>query len=373
MQVRKLDTSRRRDVCQFINFPFVLYRDCPQWVPPFVDEMKLALNRDKHPFYRHSEADFYVVESERETLGRIAVLNNRNFNAFRHSRTGFFYYFDAINDVQVSRALFGAAFEWACARGLDKLIGPKGLAHADAVGILIEGFEHRPAMGVPYNYPYYQALVEDAGFEKETDSLSAYIGPEYKLSPRVYELAARVAERRGLSIKTFRDEKELRAWAGRIGDVFNASFSEFEDFWPLTEEEIKLNTERLLAIADPRLIKLVMKGDEVIGFIFAFPDISAAIQRVRGRLWPFGWLDLKREFKRTKWVNLNGAGILAGHRGVGADTLLAVELEKTVRGFGFEHADIVQVGETNLKSKGEIEAFGAKFYKRHRIYRRVLP
>ena len=117
-------------------------------------------------------------------------------------------------------------------------------------------------------------------------------------------------------LKSFRSKRELRQWVGRIQQVYNAAFAQRIEYCPVTEEEDRAIGERLLAIADPRLVKLVMKGEEMVGFLFAFPDISAAIQRTRGRLWPFGWVTLLREFKCTDWVAVNGVGLVPGHRGV---------------------------------------------------------
>jgi hypothetical protein len=372
MRVRKLDTTRAQDVRQFINFPFKLYRACPQWVPPILPEIKLVLNRNKHPFYRHSSADFFVVESEGQTLGRIVVMDNRNYNAHHGRKDSFFYYFEEVEDVEVARDLFNAAFDWARGRGLEQIVGPKGFLQGDGLGLLLEGFEHRPAVGIPYNYSYYDALMRGSGFEKETDFLSGYLPGGHELPQRFYEVAERVKTRRGFWIKSFTSEKEMRRWIYRIGQVYNKSFSDNWEYCPLTKEEMDVVAERLIAIADPRLIKLVMKGDEIVGFVFAFPDISAAIQKTQGRVWPFGWIHLLREFKRTNWVNLNGLGLLEGHRGVGANAVLYTELAKSVTDFGFEHADVVQVEENNTKSLGEMAAIGVTWYKQHRIYRRVL-
>jgi hypothetical protein len=372
MPVRKLDTRRAPDVRQFINFPFELYRNCPQWVPPILPEIKLILNRDKHPFYRHSDADFFVAESEGQTLGRIAVMDNRNYNAHHGRKHGFFYFFEAVEDFEVARALFTAAFDWARSRELDCFIGPKGFLQGDGMGILVEGFKHRPAIGIPYNYPYYDDLLRDSGFEKETDFASGYLRGDHGLPQRFYEIAERVKARRGFWIKSFTSQREMRRWIQRVGKVYNETFTDNWEYCPLTEEEMDIVAERLLAISDPQLMKLVMKGDEIVGFVFAFPDISAAIQKTQGRVWPFGWIYLLREFKRTNWVNLNGLGLLEKHRGVGANAVLYTELAKSVYEFGFEHADVVQVEELNTKSLGEMAAIGVTWYKRHRIYRRAL-
>jgi len=369
MRVCKLDTTRARDVRQFIDFPFELYRDSPQWVPPFLPEMKLVLNRSKHPFYAHSEADFFVAESEGQTLGRIAVMNNRNYNTYHGRKHGFFYYFDIVEDRQVARSLFDAALGWAGHHGLDHLLGPKGFLQGDGLGMLVEGFEHRPAMGIPYNYPYYGALVQDAGFDKETDFLSGYLRGDHVLPQRFFELAEKVKARRGFWIKSFSNKQEMRQWIQRFGEIYNRIFTENWEYCPVTEAEMDVIADRLLDISDPRLMKLVMKGGEIIGFLFAFPDISAAIQRARGRIWPSGWFHLLREFKRTKWVNLNGLGLIESHRGVGANAVLYAEVSKSVQDFGFEHADVVQVEERNAHSLGDMAAIGVNWYKRHRIYR----
>jgi hypothetical protein len=334
--------------------------------------MKLILNRNKHPFYHHSPAEFFVAESEGQTLGRIAVMDNRNYNKYHGRRDSFFYYFEVVEDVEVAHALFDAAFDWARSHGLERIVGPKGFLQGDGLGLLVEGFEHRPAIGIPYNYAYYDALMRDLGFEKETDYFSGYLRGDHQLPQRFYDIAEKVKARRGFWIKSFTREKEMRQWVHRVGEIYNDVFTENWEYCPLTEEEMDVVADRLIAISNPRLMKLVMKGEEIIGFVFAFPDISAAIQRTKGRVWPFGWIHLLREFKRTNWVNLNGTGLLPGHRGLGANAVLYTELSKSVYEFGFEHADVVQVEEGNTKSLGDMAAIGVRWYKRHRIYRRVL-
>lgn len=372
MQIRKLDTTRKKDVHQFIRFPFALYRDSPLWVPPFWPEMTAVMDRSKHPFYAHSKADFFVAEENGETLGRIAVMDNRNYNRYHQRAVSFFYYFDAIDDEAVARSLFDAASDWAQHAGLNLLVGPKGMLQGDGIGMLVEGFEHRPAMGIAYNYDYYPRLVSALGFEKETDFLSGYLAGKHVLPARYQEVAAKVSARRGLSIKSFASEKELRQWIDRIGQVYNDAFVANWEYAPITPAEMKIIADRLLSISDPRLIKLVMKGDDIVGFVFAFPDISAGIQKARGRIWPIGWFFLLREFKRTRWVNFNGLGLLPAHQGSGGTAILFSELAKTAEVFDFEHADVVQVEEGNAKSQAEMATIGVRWYKRHRVFRRAI-
>lgn len=369
MQIRRVDTARRGEVNRFIQFPFELYRTCPQWVPPLWQEMRLVLNREQHPFYEYSDAEFLIAEHQEEVVGRLAVMNNRNYNRHHGQRIAFFYYFDVVNDLGVAQALFDAGQTWARTQGLTTLIGPKGFLQGDGLGMLAEGFEHRPAMGIPYNYAYYNDFMERLGFVKETDFYSGYLAGSHELPPRFFEVADRVKARRGFEIKSFSSERELRQWIGRIGQLYNDCFVDNWEYCPITPAEMQAIADRMLSIANPRLIKLVMKGDDLIGFVFPFPDLSAAIQKAQGRLWPIGWLYLLREFSRTKWVNFNGLGLLPQHQGVGANSILYTEVARTIRECGFEHADVVQVEERNAKSQGDMAAIGVSWYKKHRIYR----
>jgi L-amino acid N-acyltransferase YncA len=373
MQVRKIDTSRARDVRQFIRFPFDLYKDCEQWVPPLLPEMRLALNRRKYPFYRNSEADFFVVESEGQTLGRIVAIDNRPYNAYHGTRVAFFYYLDIVNDLQVSRLLFDAAFEWARARGLDTMYGPNGLLRYDGHGLLVEGFEHRPSLGLAYNYAYYGDLVEDAGFEKSHDYLSGHVSKGYDLPQRFYEIAEKVQARRGYQVRSFKRTGELLALAPALHRIYEEAFVQVWGYYPVEQEEIEALIRRIATIADPRLIKIVLKDEEPVGFVIAYPDVSAAVQRTKGRLWPFGWIQILRERTRTEWVTFNGVGVLPKYQGMGANAVLYAELAKTfmANDFQFLHGDYVQVAETNLESLGDAIALQMEWFKRHRVYRRA--
>lgn len=376
MHLQQLDSLRGRDARRFANrfvrLPFQLYGDCPQWVPPLVSDVKRSLDREKHPFYRHSAAEFYLVERDGQDVGRLAVMQHRAYNEYRGTAEAFFGLFECVDDVQVSRLLFDAAFGWARERGLEAIIGPRHLGSAEPAGILVRGFEHRPAMGMAYNYPYYDALLVDSGFEKVSDSLSGYLSGDHELPERFYRLADKVKERRGWWVKAFSSKDEMRQWIPRVARVFRESFLEFEDFVPPTDDEVAAFAGTLLTIAHPSLIKLVMQGDEVIGFLFAYHDITEALQRAGGRLLPFGWLHLLLGRRRTEWVNINGAGVLPAYQGRGASILLYTEMARTIQSFSFRHADVVAVGEDNIKSRSDMESIGVKWYKAHRSYRRAV-
>lgn len=374
LNIEKIDTSSKAQVRRFVRIPFQFYEKTPQWVPPILIDIEAMLNPKKHPFYEHSVGDFFVAVRDGKDVGRLAVFENVNFNKYHGTKKAQFYFFECEDNQETANALFERAFEWARARGLDTMIGPKGLGPLDGYGILVEGFEHRQMMTMMnYNHPYIPKLVEALGFEKEVDFVSCYANThEFKMPERIYRIAERVEKRGTLAVKRFKNKRELISWAPRIGEAYNKTFIRNWEYVPLTDREIKFVVDNIMTIADPRLIKIITHKDDVIGFLFGFADVSAALQRNKGRLFPFGIIDLLLEIKRTKWVSLNGEGVLEEFQGMGGNALLYAEIGKTVRDYGFEHADMTQVAETAVQMRQDLINLGGKPYKNHRVYRRKI-
>lgn len=372
MDIITVDTTDRRQVRQFLALPFRLYRQVPQWVPPLDPDARLMLDRQHHPFYQHSAAEFFLAVEDGRAIGRLAVLDNHNYNVFHKERTAFFCLFECENNPQAARGLFEAAVAWARQRGLERLLGPKGFTALDGVGLLVQGFEHRPAFGVPYNLPYYAALVEAAGLKRKGDVLSGHFEVGRPFPSKIHEVARRIEQRRGLHIARFKTRRDLEALVPRLGELYNSALDGPPNNVPLTLAELRMLADQLLSYADPRLVKAVMKGDEMIGYLFAYPDVSAAVQRSKGRLWPLGWLDLLLEFKRTPWVNVSGAGILRKFRGPGGMAILFSEMHKSIIEGGFKHADLVQISADDDPLQHELRDLGIDLYKAHRLYERPL-
>ncbi len=324
--IHLIDTSDRSDVERFVRFPFHLYRSSRQWVPPILSSARGRLYRKRHPAYRTCDADFFIALQGEEIVGRIAVVEPRRRNAYRGQRSAFFCMFDVVEDAEVAQALFAAARDWARARGLETLSGPEAFSPFDGLGILVKGFEHRPALLQTYNYPYYDRLIQAAGLRKQTDYISCYLSGAFELPERISQLVAKIKERRGLRTLVLRSKAEVRAVAPRVIAAYNAAFAANREFVPIDEADGERIARNLLAMTDPELITLVVKGDEIVGFTLGFPDVSAALQRCRGRLLPVGWAMLRQEARRTRWINFNGGGILPQYQGLGVTGVLYDEM-----------------------------------------------
>jgi hypothetical protein len=373
LNIEKINTDNKSQVKRFVELPYRLYKDCLQWVPPLHVDAYMYLNRKKHPFHEHSDIDFFIAVRDGRDVGRIAAIENKPFNKYHNVKESNFFLFDCENDPEAATALFNTVTEWSQARGLDTVIGPKGMGPLDGYGVLVFGHEHRQTMTMlNYNFPYYQQLVESQGFEKEVDFVSCFLpADKFHIPERVERITQRVMQRGGLQVKKFKNKKEMVSWASRIGKAYNNAFVNNWEYYPLTQREIDFVVANIMTIADHRLIKIITHGEDVVGFLFAFHDVSAALQRAHGRLFPFGLLDILLELKRTNTVAVNGMGILPEFQGHGGNAMLYSEMGHTLLDFQqFVHVEMTQVAETTEQMRADLKNLNGVEYKNHRVYRK---
>jgi GNAT superfamily N-acetyltransferase len=182
----------------------------------------------------------------------------------------------------------------------------------------------------------------------------------------------KIRERSGLRVHTFRSKRELKRWIPALQEINNVSFGHVWGFYPIDADEARESGRQLLQVADPKLLSVVLKGDEIAGFMFVFRDVSAALRKTRGRLWPFGWVRILWSLKTSRRLSGNGIGLLPRYQGKGATSLLYAEMSRTLTAVKAVHCDVALALETNVKSLADMNAIGTDWYKRHRVYRRAL-
>ncbi len=375
LNIEKVNTDDKRQVKRFVELPFRIYADCPQWVPPLNVDAYNQLDRKKHPFHEHSTVDFFLAVRDERDVGRIAAIENKPYNEYQKTQTVNFFLFECENDLEAAVALFDAVANWAKTRGLDTIVGPKGMGPLDGYGVLVFGHEHRQTMTMlNYNHAYYQSLLEAQGFEKEVDFVSCYLpADQFQMPDRVKRIAERVMERGHLEVKKFKNKRELVSWAKRIGKAYNNAFVNNWEYYPLTPREIDFVVDNILTIADHRLIKLITHGEDVVGFLFAFHDVSTAMQRAKGKLFPFGLVDILLELRRTSTVSVNGMGILPEFQGHGGNALLYYAMGNTLLDFKqFTHVEMTQVAETTEQMRADLKNLNGIEYKNNRVYRKLI-
>jgi len=368
MEIGEVAGHRNRRA--FLDLPGRVYADLPLWVAPLRREERRMLD-PRHPFYRHSTAAFFVAEDHGEVVGRIAVLDHRRWNQHRGSRDAIFTLFESIDDESVATGLFEAAAQWATSRGLVDLVGPIGMLPSDGHGVLVEGFELPPVLGVGYHPPYYDRLIKAAGFIKATDYLSGRVAVDHDVPAALFAAADAAAAAGGYRVVTLRSRRELRRWAPRIGELYNGTFQSNWEHIPVDEAEIRAMADQFLPIADPRLIAFLEHGDDIAGYLLILPDVASAVRRARGRLTPGAVLSVLRAVRTTREVILLGFGITPPHRGAGANLVMYATLARKAAEHRFRSAEVVQVEEGNIAMMRNMGALGVPWTKRHRIYRRT--
>lgn len=368
--VREVDLADHRQVARFIKLPFDLYRGVPQWTPPLKMDMQRLMDPRRNAFFRHSQAGFFLAERGGRPAGRIAAIRQRFYNEKHHNDTAFFYWFESVDDSAVSAALFTAAEDWARSRGCRRMLGPIGFTQPDPPGILVRGFEHEGTVNVPWHFPYYERLVEAAGFASHTDYLSGYFDRSFKVPADLMAQADQAAARWGYTVRGYRTKKEMWEWVSRSFDTYLEAFGTVPDFFPMSPEEYEKLAEDMITLAEPSAMKVLFRGEELHGFLLGIRDITPGLRRARGRLLPFGWWHLLRSLRASRQCNIIGLGVVPGHRRGGANLVLFASLIRTLSALDMDRAEIVQVVASNINTTGDMTRFGARWDKCHRVYRR---
>jgi hypothetical protein len=377
LAVEEIDLSRQDQVRRFVDLTYHLHEGIPQWVPPLRADEKTYLDRRRHPFYGHSEASFFLAVEEGRDIGRLAVLNNRPYNQHHQSQTAQFYLFECENNQEATNALFEAGFQWAWQRGLRRMIGPKGFSVLDGFGLLVKGFDLPQVMSLlTYNPPYYADLVESNGFTKEIDFLSASLEAEdFHLPPWLTDLAASVEEKYSLRGRHFSMQEaatEWNSWSERLITLYNQTFIDSWEYWPLTLSDIRFVSNSIRPLVRPELMTVIEKGRELEGFLFAFPDVSAALRRAQGKLSFLTLADLLIERQRSRGVVLYALGLSPRLRLEGGVAVLISHLEKMARKNHIRHVDFTEIAESTWQVLNELQAFGIRTDRVHRVYHRDL-
>jgi len=301
------------------------------------------------------------------------MADNHRYNQFHNTKTALFYYFESVDEQEVADGLFQRGFEWAHAKSLNHVLGPKGFTVLDGFGMLVKGFEYQPAFNQPYNPHYYPELVVSLGFKKLKDIYTGRMDDSIVWPEKIRKAARLVRQKRGFSATEITTKKELIQVIEEFKRLYNESLAGPAGNAQLTDEDMEAMVSQLLWIADPRLVKLIYKDGKAVGWILAYPDIGKALQKTKGRLFPFGWLQILIEKNRTEWIDLNGIGIIEEYQRLGGTAILFDEIYKSILETGqYRYGEFLQVREENINIQLEAANLDIDFHKTHRLYERDL-
>ena len=369
MPVEIREVTSERELARFIRFPFELYEGNDCWVPPLLFDERNTLRRDKNPAFDFCEAKYWLAFRGGKIAGRVAGIINRTYVETWHRRYARFGWIDFIDDPEVSRALLGTVEAWAEVRGMHAVHGPLGFTDMDREGMLVEGFHELGTMATMYNFPYYPAHLEGHGYAKDVDWVEFEVRTPETIPERAEQISRRVLERRRLRILDARSARDFLPYAAAIFEVINAAYAKLYGFVPLTRRQIEFYTKQYFPNVVPDYVKILLDHEgHPAGFVIGMPSLSRALQKAKGRLFPFGIFHLLRALRHPKHVDLLIGAIRPDLQGSGADALLITELAATFIQNGILSAESNPELEKNLRVQGHWKHFKARQHKRRRCY-----
>jgi GNAT superfamily N-acetyltransferase len=369
--------SGKADIRRFLDLPFALYRDDPNWVAPLYIERLEHLDAAKNPYFLHADAQLFLAERDGRVVGRISAQSDRLRRQHHDDGVGQFGFLDAEDNAGTFAALLAAAGQWLAARGHRAIQGPFNFSINDEMGMLVDGFSTPPNMMMGHGLPHYPRRIEEQGFTKAKDVIAYEIDVATEL-PRAmratYEKALASEE---IAIRPF-DKRHLDRDLGIVIAIFNDAWSENWGFVPFTREELALLGKNLKMLVANEYIAIASYRGEPSAMAVTLPNINDCLQGLGGRLLPFGWAKLAWNLlaRPPRSVRMPLMGVLRKHHGTMVGSALAIGAIDTVRryhlGRGTRHAELSWILEDNMPMRRLIEAIGGRPYKTYRIYERAL-
>lgn len=357
---------------QFATFSNKLYKDCEAYCPRLVLDELNTFNPKKNPSYDVCESIQYLAYRDGKVVGRIAGIINRVANERWGVKKVRFGWIDFIDDMEVSRALLDAVAAWGKSKGMNELNGPVGFTDWDYEGLLIEGFEYLAPMASLYNFPYYEKHIEAYGLTKENDWIEMQLEAQCETPERVLRIDKLVRERYHLRVDKVHSSKELeRKYGMEYMDMLDEAYQKLYNFQPMTPRQKEHYKKVYFPLLNFDFVTIVVNDkNEIVGIGLGMPDISHALRRCKGRLFPFGWIGVLRALKAKKMevFDLLLIGVRPDYQGLGVNAVIIAEQHPYFRQYGIQRVETTSIMETNTRSIANWEMFPHKQHKRRRAY-----
>jgi len=360
----------KADLNTFLKVPYAIHgKDHPQYVYPLLGQMRQFFDREKNPFFRHAEAELWVARDGDRLVGRIAAAVDRVSNEYHDEQVGYFGFYECVPDDEAARLLLATARGWIGTREMRTMRGPGCFTtNHDYLGLLVEGFERRPRIGMPWNPPYYRKQLEDAGLAKAKDLWAWDITPPGgEIPARIARFAERIKGRQDFTIRNFRMD---RFWEDVeiVREIYHEAWQDNWGFVPLDREEFRHMAKDMKSMVDPGFLLIAEDDSGPIGFIMSTQDFNEALYPLKGRLLPFGWakfLLAKRKIGSARTLLL---GVKPEHRTKGVDVLLVYETMQYGMSHGFMSGECSWILEDNVSMNRILEKYGAHVSAVYRLY-----
>lgn len=363
----------KKEICEYVKFPFSLYKDNPYWIPPLISEEAEGFDKAKNPVFESADAKFYLAYKDGKPAGRIAAIVNWDEVNGQQKKKVRFGWYDVIDDIEVTKALLEKVYEFGRENGLEYVEGPMGFSNLDKVGLLTYGYDQIGTMITWYNHPYYVEHLEKLGYVKEKEyieSLFSFNG----IDPAPFLKAQQLVERRyALKAVNHTSTKQIMPRVDEMFDLFNTTYADLASFVGITEKQKAFFKKKYINLINPEYIKFIddAKG-KMIAFTIVMPSLSRALQKAKGKLFPFGFIDLLQAKKKNKEVIFYLIGIAPEYQNKGVTAIIFGEYYKTFLKNKVETCIRTPELEENHAIHNLWKNFNPVIHKRRRTYKKDL-
>lgn len=366
--IREIHT--KKELKDFIRFGIDLYKNCEFAAPPLLMDDLLNLTKGKNPALDFCETAYFVAISEKKIVGRIAAIINPVANKTWNQKHARFGWIDFIDDIQVTKALFEAAEKWAKSKGMDTIHGPLGFTDFDHEGTLIEGFDRLGTLATIYNYAYYPTLIEQCGYEKDVDWKEYLITVPEVFPEKYFRIADIVKHKYKLEAKHFKSRKEVvDNYAMKIFDLLNLCYSHLYGFTKLNEKQIAFYIKLYFSFFRLDTISIVVdENDDVIALGIAMPSFTKALQKAKGKLFPFGWFYMLRSLAKNDLIDLYLMAVHPDYQNKGVNSIVFADIMPNSAKNGYKFAESNPELETNTRMSSQWASFEYVNHKKRRVY-----
>jgi GNAT superfamily N-acetyltransferase len=358
---------------RFVAFPERLYKGHPYYVPKVFGDETNALRSDRNPAFEYCDARYWMAYRDGVPAGRIAGIISRRYNETWKKNRARFGWLDFADDSDVSAALLGAVEGWARSRGLDEVHGPLGFCDLDREGLLVDGFDELDMLITNYNYPYYAEHLERLGYGKDVDWTEQLITVPAALPPNLDRVAKVALDRAGMHLLQTRSMRDIRPYVDGVFDVINEAYKELYSVVALSNAQMRYYAKSFFSVLDHEWVTIILdKEDRVAAFGVAMPSLSRALQKCRGRLFPFGFVRLLLALRKSDRLDLLLTAARPPYQKKGLNAVLINQIWKVAIRRGIKWAETGPTLETNANIQAQWAIFGPRQHRRRRCYVKAI-
>jgi GNAT superfamily N-acetyltransferase len=361
----------KKGLREFVTMPLPLYKDNQHWVPPLISEQMALLTPGKNPFWENGERELFLAYRDDQLAGRIAAVISYGHNKLYNEKTGFFGFYESINDQEVAHALYDAVEDWLASRGMTHIRGPMNPHINEEIGFVVEGFDQDPFILMPYSLPYYPELVTREGFKKVKDVYSFWADTSAGMPEKVERIVGLIKKRYNVTVRPI-DMKNLEEEAALIKEVHDEAWKDNWGAVPFTDAEFEHVVRQLKTIAIPEMVPIVELDGKIVAMGVAVPDANQILRLANGRMFPFGFIKVLLNQSKVNRIRIIILGVMSQYRRHGFDALVYHEIYRTAAKHGFKGGEFSWILEDNIKMIRVIEGWGGKRTKTYRVYQKPI-